>query len=57
MAHLNRSIAYWAKKKYKRLRNRNVIAAHYWLSNIAQKEPILFYHWQVGYIPYARQKK
>lgn len=57
MCHLNRSIAYWAKTKYKRLRRRGVISAHYWLAYIAQKEPNLFYHWQVGYVPYARQKK
>ena len=57
MCHLNRSIAYWAKTKYKRLRRRGVISAHYWLAYIAQKEPNLFYHWQVGYVHYARQKK
>lgn len=57
MCHLNRSIAYWAKTKYKRLRRRGIISAHYWLAYIAQKEPNLFYHWQVGYVPYARQKK
>ena len=32
MCHLNRSIAYWAKTKYKRLRHRGVIFAHYWLA-------------------------
>ncbi|RGC86649.1 hypothetical protein DW640_02850 [Bacteroides sp. AM23-12] len=57
MSHLNRSIAYWAKKKYKRFRSCGVISAHYWLVHIAQKEPNLFYHWQVGYIPYAHPKK
>ncbi len=57
MYHLNRSIAYWAKRKYKRFRRRGVIASHYWLARIAQQEPNLFYHWQVGYVPYARQKK
>lgn len=57
MVHLNRSIAYWAKTKYKRFRRRGVISAHYWLARIAQKSPNLFYHWQVGYVPYARQKK
>lgn len=57
MYHLNRSIAYWVKRKYKRFRRRGVIAAHYWLACIAQKDPNLFYHWQAGYVPYARQKK
>ncbi|WP_390601112.1 group II intron maturase-specific domain-containing protein [Bacteroides sp. f07] len=57
MFHLNRSIAYWAKTKYKRLRRRGVISAHYWLAGISQKAPNLFYHWQVGYVPYAHRKK
>ena len=46
-------IAYWAKTKYKRLRHRGVISAHYWLAGISQKDPNLFYHWQVGYVPVA----
>lgn len=57
MFHLNRSIAYWAKTKYKRFRRRGVISAHYWLAGISQKAPNLFYHWQVGYVPYAHRKK
>lgn len=57
MFHLNHSIAYWAKTKYKRLRRRGVISAHYWLAGISQKAPNLFYHWQVGYVPYAHRKK
>lgn len=55
MLYLNRVIAYWIKKKYKRYARKSVIAAHYRLAAIAESfQP--FYHWQEGYYPYRRAK-
>jgi group II intron reverse transcriptase/maturase len=55
MVYLNKVIAYWLKKKYKRYERKSVIAAHYRLAAIAENfNP--FYHWQMGYIPYRRAK-
>jgi len=55
MIYLNKVIAYWIKKKYKRYARKSVIAAHYRLAAIAETfKP--FYHWQKGYIPYHRAK-
>lgn len=57
MKHLNLTIAHWVKKKYKRFWRKGLVAAQYWLGYLAEKDPNLFYHWQIGYVPYARQKK
>ena len=57
MRHLNLTIARWVKKKYKRFWRKGVIAAQYWLGYLAEKEPNLFYHWQMGYVPPTRHKK
>ena len=55
MMCLNRVIAYWIKKKYKRYARRSVVAAHYRLAAIAETfKP--FFHWQEGYFPYRRAK-
>lgn len=55
MIYLNKVIAYWIKKKYKRYARKSVIAAYYRLAAIAETcKP--FYHWQQGYIPYHRAK-
>lgn len=55
MVYLDRVIAYWIKKKYKRYARKSVITAHYRLAAIAETSK-LFYHWQRGYIPYRRAK-
>ena len=47
LAHLNRLLIQWARRKYKRLRGRPRAAA-YWLGAIARREPTLFAHWQLG---------
>lgn len=40
----------WARNKFRKLRAKPRKAAR-WLKGIAQKEPSLFYHWQIGVIP------
>lgn len=50
--HLNRTLIRWAMRKFKRLR-RHQRRAGYWLGRIAQKEPWLFPHWQIGVRPAA----
>ena len=52
--HLNRILARWATRKYKRLRGHSR-KAHYWLGEIANREPSLFYHWKWGIKPSAGQ--
>lgn len=32
-------------KKYERFWRKGLVAAHYWLGYLAEKEPNLFYHW------------
>jgi RNA-directed DNA polymerase len=51
---LVRSLMKWAMKKYKKLRGRLQRATH-WLGRIAQREPNLFAHWQMGMRPAAGQ--
>ena len=50
--HLNRTLARWATRKYKRLRGHTRRATH-WLGRIARKEPRLFAHWKWGLRPAA----
>jgi len=52
--HLNRILAQWATRKYKRLKGHSR-KAHYWLGDIAKREPLLFYHWKWGIKPAAGQ--
>jgi RNA-directed DNA polymerase len=49
---LERSLAYWARRKYKRLRRHKRRAVH-WLGSISRREPKLFVHWQIGIRPAA----
>jgi len=44
--HLDRILARWAMRKYKKLRGHQR-RAHEWLTRIARKEPKLFAHWQL----------
>jgi RNA-directed DNA polymerase len=50
LRHLNRKLAMWAMRKYRRLRNRERRAMG-WLREIASREPALFAHWQFGVRP------
>jgi RNA-directed DNA polymerase len=47
---LERTLIQWATKKYKRLRGHKR-RAMYWLGRIAQREPTLWAHWQLGLRP------
>ena len=48
--NINEYLLRWAKKKYKRLRNRT-IRARAWLAAIAARQPGLFAHWRLGVTP------
>jgi len=53
MDYLNRTLARWARKKFKRLKlciNRSI----YWLAKVAHDHRALFYHWLKGFVPYQR---
>ncbi len=43
--YLNERLAYWARRKYKRLRGCR-IRSHRWLCKMAQVKPWLFVHWE-----------
>jgi len=47
---LERSLIYWARRKYKRLKGHQRRAAH-WLGRVARREPQLFVLWQIGIRP------
>ncbi len=51
--HLNRALVAWVRRKYRRLRRHKRAATH-WLGRIAQRDPNLFAHWQLGVRPAAR---
>jgi len=44
--HLNRTLARWASRKFKRLRRRCRKGEH-WLGELARREPTLFAHWEL----------
>jgi RNA-directed DNA polymerase len=44
---LDRNLARWAKRKYKKLRRRQRRARH-WIARLARRAPMLFVHWQMG---------
>ena len=46
LQHLNRLLARWAGRKYKRLR-RHRKRARYWLGRLARRQPALFAHWSL----------
>ena len=51
--HLNRTLARWASRKFKRLRRHQRLATH-WLGRLARREPRLFAHWELlGMLPAA----
>ena len=47
MRPLDRSLARWADRKYKKLRGHLRRATH-WLARISRCDPGLFAHWQMG---------
>jgi len=44
---LDRDLALWAKRKYKKLRQHLRRATH-WIARISRRDPKLFAHWQMG---------
>jgi RNA-directed DNA polymerase len=52
LVHMNRILARWATRKYKKLRGHRRRAEH-WLGQVARREPGLFAHWQMGLTPAA----
>jgi RNA-directed DNA polymerase len=42
----DRHLAYWARRKYKKLRGHERRSVH-WLGHVARRQPSLFIHWQV----------
>jgi len=47
MRQLDRSLARWAYRKYKKLR-RHLRRATHWVARISRRDPRLFAHWQMG---------
>lgn len=47
MRALDRDLAFWAKRKYKKLR-RHLRRATHWIARISRRDPGLFAHWQMG---------
>ncbi len=47
MRELNRDLALWAKRKYKKLRS-HLRKAKHWIARISRRSPALFAHWQMG---------
>jgi RNA-directed DNA polymerase len=52
LGHVNRALAAWVRRKYKRFRGRKRESMH-WLGRIAAREPNLFVLWQFGIKPAA----
>lgn len=52
LRHADRALVRWVRKKYKKYENHQRRAT-YWLGKIANREPKLFAHWQMGIRPAA----
>ena len=52
LRHLDRALAAWACRKFRRFRRRERAATH-WLGRIARRDPNLFAHWKLGVRPAA----
>lgn len=50
--HLNRALVLWARKKFKKFKQHQRRATH-WLGRLARRQPALFVHWQLGFLPSA----
>jgi RNA-directed DNA polymerase len=51
MQSVNRMIARWARRKYKKLRT-SLLKAIMWLKGISVRQPALFPHWELGSKPF-----
>lgn len=54
LRELERSLAYWVRRKFKRFARHARRAVH-WLGNVARREPNLFVLWQIGIRPATGQ--
>ena len=54
LRHLERSLVYWVRRKYKRFLRHQRRAVH-WLGNFARREPNLLVLWQIGIRPATGQ--
>ena len=52
LRYIDRQLARWAKRKYKKLARGQLRATH-WLGSVARRQPALFLHWQMGVRPAA----
>ncbi|HVR11773.1 MAG TPA: group II intron maturase-specific domain-containing protein, partial [Thermoanaerobaculia bacterium] len=52
LQYLNKVLATWARRTYKRLRRRKRASMH-WLGRIARRNPTLFVLWTLGVLPEA----
>jgi len=50
LRQMNRALALWARRKYKKL-GAHRKRAEQWLRGIAEREPELFIQWQIGILP------
>jgi RNA-directed DNA polymerase len=48
--HLNRALARWVMRKFKRFRGHKSRAIQ-WLRRLARRQPNIFPHWKVGFVP------
>jgi len=53
LRQLNWKLSSWVARKYKRVKGRQKLAKN-WLAKMAECEPKLFVHWQLGIIPTVR---
>ena len=56
LRHLDRALVAWVGWKYRRFRRRERAATH-WLGRVAQRDPNLFAHWQLGVRPAAGARR
>jgi RNA-directed DNA polymerase len=52
LRNLDRALAYWVRRKYKRHARHRTRAVH-WLGRVARRSPKLFAHWEAGIRPAA----
>lgn len=50
LRHLNKALAAWVRRKFKRFRRKERAAMH-WLAGVAAREPTLFVLWKLGILP------
>ena len=50
LRHVNHALTHWARRKFKKLARHRRRAEH-WLGRLARRQPALFDHWQMGFLP------